>query len=96
MQEKTFDKLSVNIDHVYWLIFPFFLFPPKKKGEEEKENELTKPVLNKLFCYPLGFHRHIVIFCLQTIINYIKKGEIVITWKCRHFGIHNNINDYSM
>jgi len=32
-----------------WLFFPHFLFPPKKMREEEKENELAKLVLNKLF-----------------------------------------------
>ena len=31
-----------------WLFFSPFLSPPKKKREEEKENELAKPVLNKL------------------------------------------------
>jgi hypothetical protein len=32
-----------------WLFFPPFLFSPKKKREEEKENELANPVLNKFF-----------------------------------------------
>ena len=31
-----------------WLFLTLFLFPPKKR-EEEKENEVAKPVLNNFF-----------------------------------------------
>ena len=32
-----------------WLFLTIFLFPPKKKREEQKENEVAKPVLNHFF-----------------------------------------------
>ena len=32
-----------------WLFPTLFLFPPKKKREDEKENEVAKPVLNPFF-----------------------------------------------
>ena len=41
--------------HIYpvlynnWLLLTLFIFPPKQKREEEKENELAKPVLNHIF-----------------------------------------------
>jgi hypothetical protein len=32
-----------------WLFLTIFLFPPKKKREEQKENEVAKPVLTHFF-----------------------------------------------
>ena len=42
--------------YVNWLFFHHFLFPPKQKREEEKENEFAKPVLSKFFSDPFDFH----------------------------------------
>ena len=39
-----------------WLFFTPFLFSPKKKREEEKENEVAKMVLNYFVQDPIDFH----------------------------------------
>ena len=39
-----------------WLFFPPFLFSPIKYREEEKVNELAKPVLYKFFSDPFDFY----------------------------------------
>ena len=39
-----------------WLFLTLFLFPPKKK-EEEKENEVVKPVLKFFFQDRFDIHR---------------------------------------
>ena len=43
-----------------WVLFPPFLFPPKKKREEEKDNELVakQVLINFFFSDPFDFHRY--------------------------------------
>jgi hypothetical protein len=55
-----------------WLFINLFLFPPKKKRKEEKENEVAKPVSNHFFQDPIDFHKllrysWICRFCLDVI-----------------------------
>ena len=44
-----------------WSFITLFLFPLKKKREEEKENEVVKPVLNIFFQDPINFHLSVTI-----------------------------------
>ena len=43
------ENLLDHLMHHNWLFFPPFLFPPKKKREGEKWNELAKPVIRSFF-----------------------------------------------
>ena len=67
------------------LFLPHFLSPPKKKREEEKDNEWTKPILNKFFRSSFKF------YLLET--TFIRRGNLL---NCTSFVIENLITKYEL
>ena len=54
--KRISDAIEVYLKVRQLVILSRFSLPALKKREEEKENELTKPVLKKCFSDPFDFH----------------------------------------
>ena len=76
MNHKIYDNL---------LFFPLFSLPSQKKSEEEKENELSKPVLNIFFCDPFDFHLLLRYLSKTFWRSRRKKSQYIFYWLVKLF-----------
>ena len=74
MNHKIYDNL---------LFFPLFSLPSQRKSEEDKENELSKPVLNIFFVIPF----HLLLRYLSKAFwrSRRKKSQYIFNWLVKLF-----------